>query len=92
MDGETSGLRARVNDDRKVGHGRPDELLRAMQGARVEEQRVSRCHGIELVRVPVDDLPRQHIDELHAVVLELRVGVRVLGKRDEIRQIGRAHV
>ena len=55
-----------------------------MRGIGVEEQRVPRLHAVEAVAMAVHHLALQHVEELHAGMLEGREDVGLGGQRDQI--------
>ena len=76
---------ARINDDRKIAHWSFDQVFRTVSRPRVKEERVAGLHQIGAVTVPVTYLSRQHEDELHARMPEVRVRHRFFRQRDQVR-------
>ncbi len=75
---------ARVDDDRQELHRQNAQLLRSVQRARIEKDRIPGPQQIALVAVPVDHLAIQHVDEFNAGMLEGRIGLGVRRQRDQI--------
>src|SRR4051794_28715040 len=55
-----------------------------MRRVGVEEQAVAGGHAVEIAPVAINDLALEHVEKLHALMLEGGEDVRVLGKRDQV--------
>ena len=76
---------ARFDDDGKETDGQFDEFFWSVRSVRIEEQRITRFHSVDVVTVPVGNPALGHIDELHPRVLEQGKDIRLLGQRDRSR-------